>query len=587
MKKVLCTLLVAAMVMSLLVGCGTKEPAEPTTQEPAKEETKKEEAPKEEVKEEVKEEAKEEAPAEWSEEDWLPLSDSNEPLIIGKSQSSKIPDYDENELTKWLEAQTGIDIQFSFFTGSSGERQQQMALMAASGETLPDVLMLTMSQQFKNEMGQDGYFIDMSPYIGNMEYTPYMTQAINKLDEATYKRVMNFVTDPATGGIYSTPWASRLLAWDDIQTIGWINQKWLDNLGLKKPTNITELHDVLVAFRDKDPNGNGKKDEIPMIGNNSGGGAIMTAYVINAYVYMDFQNHFNATNGEVWTPWTSDEYREAVKTLHSWYEEGLIAQQCFTGISSTDCKPIFTPEDGVAVAGVICGHSSVYMTAESPVFYEYEILPTIYDGETEKGGYQVQRTGVVYDGYSITADCKNPELAMKFLDFMYKDEVVASFRHGIKGVSWDWIDPDADDNTNNIKILDEGQAFFEGIGTWCGTVNCVFTHRNFMNGGALGTEWLQREYDIAYGLIDGMLTAKVPDEIVRDFNFTAEEQEAYNSMKQVFTDYVLESLGKFGTGVWDPNNDADWNTYLSELKTMGLEEYTATVQAGYSRYMEN
>ena len=41
-----------------------------------------------------------------------------------------------------------------------------------------------------------------------------------------------------------------------------INQTWLDKLGLEKPTTLGELKDVLIAFRDKDPNGNGKQDEI-------------------------------------------------------------------------------------------------------------------------------------------------------------------------------------------------------------------------------------------------------------------------------------------------------------------------------------
>lgn len=43
----------------------------------------------------------------------------------------------------------------------------------------------------------------------------------------------------------------------------WINKTWLDNLGLEAPTTVDELYDVLVAFRDNDPNGNGQKDEIP------------------------------------------------------------------------------------------------------------------------------------------------------------------------------------------------------------------------------------------------------------------------------------------------------------------------------------
>ena len=37
----------------------------------------------------------------------------------------------------------------------------------------------------------------------------------------------------------------------------YINQTWLDNLGLEVPTNMDELEEVLIAFKEGDPNGNG------------------------------------------------------------------------------------------------------------------------------------------------------------------------------------------------------------------------------------------------------------------------------------------------------------------------------------------
>lgn len=43
-----------------------------------------------------------------------------------------------------------------------------------------------------------------------------------------------------------------------------INKVWLDKLGLEVPTTLAELKEVLIAFRDGDPNGNGIQDEIPM-----------------------------------------------------------------------------------------------------------------------------------------------------------------------------------------------------------------------------------------------------------------------------------------------------------------------------------
>ena len=44
----------------------------------------------------------------------------------------------------------------------------------------------------------------------------------------------------------------------------YIRKDWLRKLELKEPKTVEELYEVLVAFRDQNPNGNGKKDEIPV-----------------------------------------------------------------------------------------------------------------------------------------------------------------------------------------------------------------------------------------------------------------------------------------------------------------------------------
>ena len=75
------------------------------------------------------EEEKAEEPAEWSEENWLPLSTTNEVLSLGVIQSAKIADYNTNALTLWLEETSGVDLEFVYFTGSNAEIQQQLSLI--------------------------------------------------------------------------------------------------------------------------------------------------------------------------------------------------------------------------------------------------------------------------------------------------------------------------------------------------------------------------------------------------------------------------------------------------------------------------
>lgn len=572
MKKLICALLALVMVLGLLAGCNTEKPVETKPQESKPAETKPAETKPAETTP---------APTEWNEETYLPFG-NGETLTIGTQQASVVEDYNTSPMTLWLEEVTGVNLEFVFFPGDAGEKQQKFGLMVAGGEKLPDIMMngVELSNQMFKEYGEDGYFVDLKDYYFDMNYTPYLTQALGKISDGLYNRIMLTIQDPETSAIYQMPWANDIVSYDNTQSIVYINQVWLDQLGLKAPTTIAELHDVLVAFRDNDCNGNGKNDEIPMIGPLNSGGANLLGWIINAYVYMDFDYHFNADDGELWTGWTTDAYREALKLLNAWYKEGLIATQSFTGLNYEETKPIYTPEDGVAVCGIIVGHPSVYSNKNSEVLYQYTPL-NVLAGETELGGYMVNRPGAVYDGNGITTDCENVELAVRFLDFLYADESVATVRWGEKGVHWDWIDPDnTDSGVKNVKMLADCNA--EKYWGW-GYGTAIYTSANYMN--AALRDGVSGHRDKCQFEIEGwMSTAKVPEEKVTSFIFTSEQQDNYNSKKQRFTDYINEALAKFGTGVWDPNNDADWNTYLSELETMGLADYVATAQAGYTAF---
>ena len=46
----------------------------------------------------------------------------------------------------------------------------------------------------------------------------------------------------------------------------WVYMPWLEELGLDVPTTTEEFHDMLIAFKDGDPNRTGRADTIPLTG---------------------------------------------------------------------------------------------------------------------------------------------------------------------------------------------------------------------------------------------------------------------------------------------------------------------------------
>lgn len=108
--------------------------------------------------------------------------------------------------------------------------------------------------------GADGTIIPLNDLID--KHMPNLKALFDKRPD-----IKAIVTAP-DGNIYSLPAGEELgTGQEDIGSnpdFLYINQDWLKKLGLNMPTTLQEYHDVLLAFKTKDPNGNGKADEIPL-----------------------------------------------------------------------------------------------------------------------------------------------------------------------------------------------------------------------------------------------------------------------------------------------------------------------------------
>ncbi len=106
-----------------------------------------------------------------------------------------------------------------------------------------------------------------------------------------------------------------------------LRKDWLEKLNLRTPTTIDEWYTVLKAFKEKDPNGNGKPDELPFTGNWGPG---------NLTKLLDFSpgfgvlGGFEMKDGKVAFGPLQPEYKNFVETMKKWYSEGLIDPEIMT-----------------------------------------------------------------------------------------------------------------------------------------------------------------------------------------------------------------------------------------------------------------
>ena len=228
--------------------------------------------------------------------------------------------------------------------------------------------------------------------------------------------------------------------WDQTPRDGvlWLNEKWLNNLGLKEPTSLEELYQVLKAFKEKDANGNGDpNDEIPFLSMKYNDALPQTLYILLNYFDYRYMAEFKLiVEGDKvrFFPLT-DECREALGYFTKLYQEGLVNQDCFT-LERDVAKAKARAGD---VVGSFIGGSLTDILGYSDNVLNY-IAVTPWSDTVELNN------SVAKGLLAITDKCKNPELLIAWFDQFYTEEGGILAEMGIEGKTykvkdngeWEW-----------------------------------------------------------------------------------------------------------------------------------------------------
>ena len=495
-------------------------------------------------------------------------------LTVGIPQLATVNDYDENAFTKYLEEQANVEIEFVYFSNSQSEYTQQLTLMCGANEVLPDVILgFNFEHYTVNQYGEDGYFIDLTDYIE--EYAPNYKKMLEELDEETREYITEKGKNTNDGAYYGMPRVT-CEAIDQLQSMTYINQNWLTKLGLPIPTTVEELKTTLQAFKTQDPNGNGQPDEIPMIGKTG-----IINYLINAFVLYDM-NNFNVTDGKVWDPVTTDEFRQALVFANQLQKDELYDKMSFSISSNAEYKTLISPMDGPSKVGIFVGHHETMTNAATNALDEFVALPALSDA-TGKGGYTiVEPAGVTWTAY-ITKDCAYPAAAMKFLDTWYTDETMTRQRHGEKDVDWKYEEKDNAYGSKSYAKVINPEAFFSGDCTWGLNVLGIMTHWNYLLIAEQGEGRIAQASRLQAEQWDVFQNGKRPEEEAVNLIYTTEEYETREEKAGTVNTYIMTETNYFVSGEKDPNNDAQWNEFLTTLKSIGRSELQEVCQNAYDR----
>jgi len=519
-------------------------------------------------------------------------------LTIGIPSDANVMSYDDNALTNWLEEQLDCNLEFMIYSGGS-DIATQISTTVAARQELPDILWdISFGAEIISQYGEDGYFLDLAPYFysdvdaktPNTEKAPNFWEKFEFFDyyygedfeDKMQDEVIYRMTEES-GAIYSYP-CFGYTPTDFMTYQVYINQTWLDKLGLPMPNSIDSLYETLKAFKANDCNGNGIADEIPLYGNRLGSlGADTYSWLINMFGYWDGGTYWlDNGDGTLQNAYTADHYREGLKFINKLYKEGLMNPLTVTG-SSSEMKRLVTPATGPNLVGMFVGHLTIATTMGSEALYEYVPVP-FWSPAVEK------RCPVSREVF-ITTDCpeENRDLAFQLLDLLMSDEGSIRVRYGEPGVNWKEYEGTETSPSGTVwkwEII-EDPLNIQTNAIWSSALT-VTPCSELYNMKQPTTDWYKYKIDQVYTMYTYYQEAmeKNPDRIYPGPRYTEEEEERTDQARSNCTTYVTTSMTEFITGIMDPNSDQAWAAYLAKLDELGFDQWQEVSEASWGRLLE-
>jgi len=438
--------------------------------------------------------------------------------------------------------------------------QERKNLLLASGD-YPDMFWgATLTGDEMLNYGSQGILIKLENLIDN--YGPNIKKFFD--DRPLYRRMAN----AADGNLYGLT-AFTDAPRDGVATKLWINHNWLSNLGLSMPKTLDEYYNTLVAFRDRDPNRNGQRDEIPISFSQERvamtRGAFLAAFgVMYSNQYFDLDS-----NGKVYFIPTSDAYRDYLIYMNRLFTEKLLDNECFI-----QNRAQYVAKGNLSILGSFSDLAS-YVVDTMDHYTWYTAVPPLTSArnpnQTWPTAFPVQ-----FGAGAITNKNKHPEATMRWLDFFYTHDGSAILNQGPYDLGWFYIDREKSIwDKHPIPPQYASSEEYRGVLTPGQSTVPYYITRAFILGLA-APHVVNLEDQIAIAYLPHMKDS------FPILALNANEQREAGVLSTDINKYVEQMEARFITG--DANLNT-WDNYVRDLNNMRVERYTEIYQGVYNRFM--
>lgn len=466
-------------------------------------------------------------------------------VMAGFDGSKTYRTWSSNLFFQRMQEKTGISFVFSQYDTSEAWTLKK-AQFSADDADLPDVLFkadLTSSEAAS--LYQRGVLIDLKPLL--QDNCPNLMKVFEEhpeyMDQLSLK----------TGEIVTLPYITLA----PVQNCMWINKTWLNTLKLSAPTDTESLENVLRAFKTKDPNKNGKNDEIPL----AFLGAFDLKFLAHAFgLTCNDYNVFEKDGKACFMP-LEQNFRPFIRWCADMYASGLFD---IDGFTTSDQLRSVTDSNAAQTYGIVLT-TSITNIMPSQWVADYELLmPLSYDGR------QVYRSfsgNLLRGTFAVTSKCSDPAAMLRWVDELYGEDGARLESIGMENVDY---------------VID-------GDGTWRLTDsaknNNYFTSESLIVSGStppgISTDEFQTHYgDASVSVLSAQML--VMNGIVKRpfpyYDLTTEQIDYITPLQNDIGYYVDMQIARWVLGE-EEISDESFLTFEQTLKDKGIDDFMAFWQA--------
>lgn len=463
--------------------------------------------------------------------------------------ATTVSNFGETDFAKYLKEATGIEVEYIHPAQGSDDA---ISLLLASDE-LPDIITTYWPDRSPDSSIEDGLILDITSYID--DYAPNFKKFTDENDEV--RRAV--LTDD--GVYYGFPFVRNdptLLATKGL----FMRADWLEELGLEVPETIDDWDKVLAAFKTK----------------------CDTPIAISYNDISVFAGGFNAikgmyhdADGKIKYGTIEDNYKNYIAKMNEWYKKGYFDKNYAIADKKTIDSYMLTGTSGIT-DGAGGSAMGTYLSAKAGEG-GYDLVaakfPVAKKGERSMYSHNSAMVPSVYTA-AISADCKNPALAMRLLDFGYSEEGKLLYNFGKEGVSYTMKDgyptysPSLFDTSGGKSIAQNMAMHCLGIDGGAFVQDKRYIEQYYGN---------QRQLDA----LDAWAENDFAKYAVRYLSLTKDESSEYSSIINSVQTYLDEMINNMIVGKESIDN---FDKYVAQAKSMGLDRAIEIYQTAYDRYLK-